>query len=105
MAVKKIWALNDVHNWGVMLLRAAQQRGYDAHLFEDAREPDEGVAFIHIHHHPSVRGVHKRLAQVLATNPNVQLVPSYRSTVLYDDKLEQLRSFAKYMPRTHVFTT
>lgn len=105
MTTNKLWAFNDAHNWGVMLMRAALQRGYDARLFEDAREPDEGAVFAHMHHHPQVRNVHKRMMAVLATNPKLVLVPNYRSSVLYDDKLEQTRSFAKYMPRTQVFTT
>lgn len=102
---KKLWAFNDVHNWGVGLLRVAQARGYDAHLFEDPRDPDEGVVMVHIHHHPSVRLIHKRIMATLASNRHLVLVPDYRSSVLYDDKLEQLRNFAQWMPRTRVFTS
>lgn len=105
MTVKKLWAFNDAHNWGVALYAVAKDRGYDAHLFDDPKEPDEGLMMMHMHHHPSVRNHHKRHMQAMAVNPNLKLVPDYRQAMLYDDKLEQHRSFARWMPRTYVLTS
>lgn len=104
---KKLWAFNDAHNWGAMLVSTAAARGYDAHLFEDGRELESkaGMVFVHMHHHPQVRDRHKRMMAALALNPHLQLIPDYRSSVLFDDKLEQQRQFAKWMPNTQVLTT
>lgn len=101
----KVWAYNDVHNWGSMLAQAAATRGHDAHLFDEPRQPDHGYVFMHMHYHPQVRLFHKRMMQVMAMNPNLKLVPSYRMSVLYDDKSEQARQFSRYMPRTHLLWT
>lgn len=101
----KVWAYNDVHNWGSMLAQAAAARGHDAHLFEDPRQPDSGYAFMHMHYHPQVREMHKRIMSVMAMNPNVKLIPSYRMSVMHDDKAEQARQLAQWMPRTHIFWT
>jgi len=103
--VHKLWCYNDVHNWGSMLAKAAAARGHDAHLFEDPREPDRGFVFMHMHYHPQVRELHKRCMRVMSTNPDLTLIPNYRSSVLYDDKAEQARQLAKYMPRTHIYWT
>lgn len=99
----KIWCYNDAHNWGIMLAQAAAARGHDAHLFEDPRTVDHGHALVHMHFHPQVREMNKRVMQLISMNPEVRLVPSYRSSVLYDDKAEQARQFARWMPRTHIF--
>lgn len=101
----KIWAYEDVHYWGPGLVQAAEKRGYEAQLFDDPRQPDEGVVFWHMHHHPNVRVMHKRAMQLMAMNPRLLLIPDYRSSILFDDKLEQARQLAKYMPRTDVFYT
>jgi glutathione synthase/RimK-type ligase-like ATP-grasp enzyme len=101
----KVWCYSDAHNWGTMLSQEAAKRGHDAHLFEDPRQPDAGYVFVHMHHHPQVRMLHKRLMAIMAMNPNLTLIPEYRSSVLYDDKLEQARQLPKWMPRTRVFYT
>lgn len=101
----KIWCFEDVHNWGSMLAKAASARGHDAHLFDDPRQPDNGFVFTHMHHHPQVRLLHKRCMAIMAMNPELTLIPEYRSSVLYDDKLEQARQLSKWMPRTRVFYT
>jgi hypothetical protein len=46
---------------------------------------------------------HKGLMQHFATNPQFHLIPDYRATMLYDDKIEQLRQLSKYMPQTRLF--
>jgi glutathione synthase/RimK-type ligase-like ATP-grasp enzyme len=101
----RLWCYNDAHNWGSMLHAEATKRGHDAHLFDDARQPDQGYVFMHMHHHPQVRLVHKRIMAIMAMNPALTLVPEYRSSVLYDDKIEQARQLARWMPRTNVFHT
>jgi hypothetical protein len=101
----KLWCYNDAHNWGSMLLAEALKRGHDAHLFDDPRQPDQGYVFMHMHHHPQVRLLHKRCMAIMAMNPELVLVPEYRSSVLYDDKVEQARQLARWMPRTNVFYT
>lgn len=101
----KIWCYEDAHNWGAMLHKQALERGHDARLFENPRVPDSGYVFMHMHHHPQVRTLHKRCMQMMAMNPHLILIPNYRSSFLYDDKLEQARQFARWMPRTHVFYT
>jgi len=99
----KLWAFNDSHDWGTQLARAAQARGHDAHLFENPREPDTGNVFMHMHHQPQVRLLHKRCMAIMAMRPELNLIPSYRASCLFDDKLEQARQLARWMPRTHVF--
>lgn len=102
---KKLWAYEDAHNWGNLLHRAAKARGYDARLFAEAREPDEGIVFVHMHHHPQVRLKHKRMMAAMQVNPALHLIPDYQSSVLYDDKLEQARVYREWMPRTRIFHT
>lgn len=101
----RLWCYNDSHNWGQMLLTEATKRGHDAHLFDDPRQPDEGYVFMHMHHHPQVRLLHKRCMAIMAMNPDLKLVPDYRMSVQYDDKLEQARQLSRWMPRTQVFYT
>lgn len=101
----KLWCFEDAHDWGSKLAQVAASRGHDAHLFDDPRKPDFGHLFMHMHHHPSVRILHKRVMAIAATNPELVLIPDYQSSVFYDDKLEQARLFAKWMPRTHLFYT
>lgn len=101
----KLWAYNDAHNWGAELVAVAEARGYNARLFEQYREVTDGVVFVHMHAHPSVRTHHKRLVSMLATKPDVKLIPSYRLAMLYDDKLEQLRQLARWLPPTRLLTS
>lgn len=101
----KIWCYEDAHNWGSQLAQVAASRGHDAHLFDEPRKPDHGFVFMHMHYHPQVRMLHKRVMQVMSMNPALTLIPNYRSSVLYDDKAEQARQLAKYMPRTHIYWT
>lgn len=101
----KLWCYNDVRNWGIDLAKAAAARGHDAHLFDDPKEPTDGYVFFHMHHHPMVRLANKRAMALMALNPNLTLIPDYRSSVLYDDKIEQARQFSRWMPRTRVFYT
>jgi glutathione synthase/RimK-type ligase-like ATP-grasp enzyme len=100
-----LWAYDDSHYWGSTLVAAARKRGIDAQLFDSVRQPTFGHVFVHMHNHPSLRMHTKRMIQHFATNPQLQTVPSYRESVLFDDKLEQLRQFAKVIPPTHVFRT
>lgn len=99
----KLWCFHDQQEWGRGLAMAAAERGHDAHLFDDPEKPDDGLLFMHMHHHPAVRLKHKRIMALLAMNPNLTLIPSYRASNLYDDKLEQAREFAKWMPKTKVY--
>lgn len=101
----RIWCFNDAHNWGGMLASKAKLRGYDARVFDEPSEPTDGYVFMHMHHHPNVRAEHKRMMAKMAMNPELILIPNYISSVLYDDKLEQSRHFAKWMPLTRQFTT
>lgn len=101
----KLWCFDDAHNWGSMLVAAAKERGIDARLFESPRDPDEGFVFMHMHHHPRVRLYHKRCMAIMAMNPNLTLIPEYRSSLLYDDKIEQARQLARWMPRTFLYYT
>lgn len=101
----KLWCYEDAHNWGQNLSVAAAKRGHDVHLFDEPREPDQGYVFMHMHHHPQVRLLHKRVMAIMAMNSQLVLMPDYRSSVLYDDKLEQARQLSKWMPRTRVFYT
>lgn len=101
----KLWCFNDAHDWGKSLHEIATRRGHDAHLFEDPRSADNGYAFMHMNHHPSVRMLHKRVMSILAMNPDLKLIPDYRSSYLYDDRLEQARQLSCWTPRTQVFYT
>jgi glutathione synthase/RimK-type ligase-like ATP-grasp enzyme len=100
----KLWCYDDAHDYGQAMFDIAKARGHDVHLFnlETARSPDFGFVFMHMHHHPSVRVIHKRIMSTLAMNPELVLIPNYRSSVLFDDKIEQARQFAKWMPKTSV---
>lgn len=101
----KIWCYEDAHNWGKLLAHVAEARGHEAILFDDPRKPDHGYVFMHMHHHPQVRLLHKRCMAIMAMSPDLVLIPDYRSSVLYDDKLEQARQLSRWMPRTRVFYT
>lgn len=98
----KIWCYEDTQGWGQGLCSAALHRGYDARMFFTYDQPDEGYLFFHMHHHPQVRARHKRMMEHFATNARLRLIPDYCSAKLYDDKVEQARAYAKWMPETHV---
>lgn len=85
------------------MVDVAASRGHDAKLFDTVRQPDSGYVFMHMHSHPAVRNNHKRMMQHFATNPALWLIPSYRVSVMHDDKLEQQRQLARYLPPTHLF--
>lgn len=102
----KFWCYSDFgHDWGANLFKAAQERGHLPQMFDNPRIPDDGVAFVHMHHHPETRALHKRTMETLATNAELLLVPSFRGADLFDDKLRQLRELARYMPHTVVYQT
>src|SRR5688572_21526563 len=102
----KFWCYEDYgHDWGSNLFKAAHARGHDCFLFQNPRIPDNGVAFVHMHHHPEVKGQMVRAMETLATNPDLTCVPSAYAAELFDDKAKQLRHFAKYMPHTVMYQT
>src|SRR5690606_37398574 len=80
----------------------AVARGHDARLFSDPTHPYEGVVYARIHHHPEVRLRDKQVMAYLAARRELTLIPDYRSSVLYDDKVEQARQLARWMPRTAI---
>jgi len=100
-----VWAYDDPQGWGKRLHEACGGRGISCRMFEAAVEPDRGYAFVHMHHHPNLRRLHKKLMQNLSVNNGLTLIPDYRSSVLYDDKLEQARHLARWMPPTKAFFT
>jgi glutathione synthase/RimK-type ligase-like ATP-grasp enzyme len=101
----KLWCFEDAHDWGSRLAQAAQARGHDAHLFDDPQVPDNGYVFVHMHHHPAVRTFHKRMMELMSVNPDLIMIPDYRSARLYDDKMAQARELKRWMPRTRLFYT
>lgn len=100
-----LWCFDDAHHWGQLLRAAAVRRGHEVSMFDEPRVPDSGYVFMHMSHHQQVRMFHKRAMAIMAMNPNLTLIPSYRASDLYDDKLEQARQLSRWMPRTHVFYT
>lgn len=100
-----LWCYNDVHNWGAHLCRAAQDAGVEARMFHDAREPDSGVVFVHMHHQPQVRSLFKQMMRIMSVRTELRLIPSYRASVLFDDRLEQFRQLARWMPTCQHFYT
>lgn len=99
----RFWCFNDPQDWGKGLLEAARKRGHEALMFDMATQPDYGVAFMHMHHHATIRAMHKRIMQRLSLNGELTLIPNYRSAELYDDKLAQARHLSRWMPKTMVF--
>jgi glutathione synthase/RimK-type ligase-like ATP-grasp enzyme len=98
----RLWCFDDNQLWGRQLHAAAVARGVDARMFRNPYDCDEGYAFVHMHHHPDVRTRDKRVAGILALNTAIVMVPDYRSTLLYDDKAEQARQLAPWMPKTRL---
>lgn len=96
----KLWCWKDYSGWGQKLAVVARNRGHKATIFESPARPDAGIVFARIHHHPDVRERDKAVMAYMAVNSDLTLIPSYRASVLYDDKSEQARQFAKWMPRT-----
>jgi len=103
--MKMLWCYDDEGVWGRHLYEAARNRKMPARMFTSPYEPNEGYVFAHMHHHPNVRARDKAVMAHLALNPGLTLIPDYRSSVVYDDKIEQCRHFAKWMPRTFVSRT
>lgn len=99
----KVWCFDDADGWGKGLFLAARNAGHAPILFDDPMQPDEGVAFVHMHHHPIIRNEHKRMMQKLSLQPGLMLLPGLRGAEFYDDKIQQARHLAKWMPRTRVF--
>lgn len=99
----RLWLYKDIGGWGEALLPIALERGHDARLFVEAREVDEGSVFVHMHHHPDCRGYDKDLMLALAGR-GLTVCPHQRAARLYDDKLEQTRQLARWMPATLVLT-
>lgn len=100
----KLWCYRDVSGWGEALAAVAAGRGHDSRLFVEAHEPDEGAVFVHMHHHPDSREYDKELMAELAKREGLRVCPNPRSAVLYDDKLEQSRQLARWMPQTIIVT-
>lgn len=100
----KLWLYKDIGGWGELLLPIALGRGHDARLFVEAHEPDDGAVFVHMHHHPDSRGYDKELMAALAEREELQLCPGSRAAILYDDKAEQYRQLARWMPETVIVT-
>lgn len=98
----RLWIYRDRSRWCDALASVAIARGHDARTFADPRVPDRGAVFARIHHHPTSRLRDKAAMAHLAVNPDLHLVPGYRSAVLYDDKAEQVRQLARWMPRTEI---
>lgn len=96
----KLWIWRDRSGWWEHLRKVAVARGHDVRVFSDPTHPDDGTVFARLHHHPDVRARDKAMMAHLAPNPGIVLVPNYRSSVLYDDKAEQARQLARWMPRT-----
>lgn len=106
----KVWCHDDVHVWGEDLFRVLntpqfQRAGAEPHMFDDPRQPDEGFVLWHMHHHPSVRHKHKQAMALMAMNPKLTLWPSYQTSIMFDDKMEQARQLSKFMPPTRAFFT
>jgi hypothetical protein len=101
----KLWCYNDAHNWGVQLASVAQSRGHDVHVFDNPRQPDDGLVFMHMQHHPQVRLLHKRSMEIMSMNPSLTLIPDIRAATLFDDKIRQVVELSRWMPRTSVFYT
>lgn len=104
---RKLYVFEDAHKWGVSLHQAAQVRGYDSELFDSPYEVNggSGFLFMHMHNHPAVRAYHKSLMQYFATKPDLRMIPQYKVSMLFDDRAEQLRHYARWMPKTYYFTT
>jgi glutathione synthase/RimK-type ligase-like ATP-grasp enzyme len=99
----RLWCFDDAHNWGNDLCARAKALGHDARMFHEPRTPDKGFVFMHMHHHPQTRARDKNINRILSINPELTVVPEYRSARLYDDKIEQTAELSKWMPRTQVF--
>lgn len=100
----KLWCYRDRSGWGATLAALAETRGHDVRLFAEAHEPDDGAAFVHMHHHPETRDYDKELMAALAARDGLHLCPSPRSAALYDDKAEQFRQIGRWMPKTLLLT-
>jgi hypothetical protein len=101
----RLWCYQDFSGWGKDLRSVAVSRGHDARMFSKGSEPDHGTVFVRLHHHPDVRARDKAVMADLALNPALELVPCYRAARLYDDKAQQARELAKWMPRTAIVTS
>lgn len=99
----KIWCFDDMGKWGEGLFLAARAAGHDPVMFDNPEIPHDGVALMHMHDHPGVRILHKRMMQDMSTKPDLTLIPNYRASDLFDDKMAQARHLSKWMPRTRVF--
>lgn len=101
----KLWCYVDAQYRGSALCDDARKRGIDARLFEHPRMPDDGYVYVHMNAHPSVRFGLKRVTQTLSLNPNIVMIPDYRSSVLFDNKIEQCRQLSRWTPATKIFYT
>jgi glutathione synthase/RimK-type ligase-like ATP-grasp enzyme len=97
-----LWVYRDFSDWHTRLAPLALSRGHDVEVFSEANEPDEGTVFARIHHYPQVRERDKAVMAALALKPALHLVPGARAAVLYDDKAEQARQLARWMPQTAI---
>lgn len=98
----KLWCFDDAHQWGQQLHDIALSSGHDARMFTRTGDPTDGHVLIAMHSHPAVREYHRRMVQHAATLPDVTCIPQYRVAMLNDDKNEQLRQFARWLPPTRM---
>jgi glutathione synthase/RimK-type ligase-like ATP-grasp enzyme len=98
----RFWFWRDPGGWGAHLVRAATERGHEAYLFDQASEPDHGIAFVRLRNVGSALAQTKALARTLNRKGCLSVVPCARMTELYDDKILQASVFRRWLPRTAV---
>ncbi len=64
---------------------------------------EHGYVFVHMHHHPERRARDKLIVRDLGDRPEFKVIPDARSARLYDNKRQQAKELARWLPRTWVF--
>lgn len=98
----RLFAFDDVRDWGKEICASFSALGHEAKLFTSADEVPEGqdvVCFVHMHHRLAVRAKRKEMMEKLSQK-ELLLIPSIREARLYDDKVKQFHTFSKWMPKT-----
>lgn len=92
--------------WGEQLFMAGRKVGFNCKLFTVLPQNfgEKQYIFAHIHNNQKWRTKEKEMLAHLGEMDNTVLIPDNRFATWYDDKIEQAKEFADWMPQTWIIT-
>jgi hypothetical protein len=99
-----LFAYDDRKKWGRWLCEAVREQGGSASVFRSAKKVsdlEDVIVYIPLNHRPKYREKSKQVAEAIAKNKNILMIPRIHECRLYDDKILQSKLFQEWMPQTY----